>query len=56
MALTPEQKRSMDRYLYRGNVSNGCMKTKRKDEFEKQERLKANTETVLDDALKVIEG
>ena len=57
MALTAEQNRSMDNYLYRnsGNYKNGFLPSKRKNEFKRQEKEKHHTEVVLDDALKSIE-
>ena len=56
MALTAEQNRSMDRYLYKGGSSSGRIIGKNKQkEMETIEKGKSITEDILDGALKSIE-
>ena len=54
MALTPEQNRSMERFLFNSTGKN-TVGTRKKREFEVQENKKAITEDILDGALKQIE-
>ena len=54
MALTPDQIRSMDNYLYKTTMRNK-VGSKPKNEAKRQETQKSMTEDILDNVLKQTE-